>query len=194
MNAAMAAGIIALASLGALPQSASAATSGPQLAIAVSNGHTSTRAGDTLDYTITLRNLGTSPVSGLAVSQSVPSGLNFASANPVGKVHAGTVSWSVSLKAAGTYTLHTAMTVSATPSDLLRLATVACASTSPTAAPIVCASHSDQLPAGAAAAAHSQAIAARPAHVRSWLYGLAGGAGALVAAIAALYMVRRRRS
>lgn len=38
------------------------------------------------------------------------------------------------------------------PADLLRLATVACAGVSAASAPLVCAAHSDQLPAGAAQA------------------------------------------
>ncbi|MDQ1398790.1 MAG: hypothetical protein QOK20_722 [Acidimicrobiaceae bacterium] len=166
----------------------------PQLSIAVDDGHPSAAAGDTLTYAITVRNLGSTPVSGLYVTQSVPSGLTFGSADSAGQATPGTVHWVVDLSATGTATFHTTMSVSATPKELLRLATVACASASATAPPIVCASDSDLLPAGRqSAAARTTTVSGGRARsgARGWFIG---GAIVVVAAVAvAVLMVRRRR-
>jgi hypothetical protein len=82
------------------------------------------------------------------------------------------------------------MSVGKTPKSLLRLATVACALTSETGAPVVCASDSDLLPAGAAA---EQATAAPANSATTWWF--IGGLGILIAALAgaALIVIRRRR-
>ena len=179
-----------------MPAAAPAPT-GPQLSIAVDNGKTSTTTGDQLDYVITLQNLGSTDVDGLLVDQSLPTGLQFGTADSGGAADAKGVNWTVDLKATQTATFHTTMTVGATPAELLRLATVACASTSATGPPIVCASHSDQLPAGAAAdanqAAMSQPVQPTP-DSNLWWY-IIGAAGVLIAAIAAtLMLVTRRRA
>jgi uncharacterized repeat protein (TIGR01451 family) len=100
-------------------------TSDPRLSIAVDNGQTSAAVGDTAQYTITVRNLGTEDVKGLGVTQSVPTGLTFGSADTSGTAQAQGVSWPLDLKAGGEAVFHSAMTVSETPSELLRLATVA---------------------------------------------------------------------
>jgi len=171
------------------------AVTGPQLSIAVDNGKTSTTTGDQLDYVITLQNLGSTDVHGLLVDQSLPTGLQFGTADSGGAADAKGVNWTVDLKATQTATFHTTMTVAATPAELLRLATVACASTSAAGPPIVCASHSDQLPAGAVAeaakAAMDQPAEPEPGN-RLWWY--IGGACVLIAAIAAatLLVIRRR--
>ncbi len=127
------------------------AAAAPQLSIAVDDGKTATAEGDSLTYTVTVRNLGTTPVTGLHVTQSVPTGLTFGSADTAGVAKPGTVEWTVDLAATSEAVVHTTMTVAATPAELLRLATVACANQTSTSPPIVCASDSDQLPAGAAA-------------------------------------------
>ena len=176
---------------------AAPAPTGPQLSIAVDNGKTSTTTGDQLDYVITLQNLGSTDVDGLLVDQSLPTGLQFGTADSGGAADAKGVNWTVDLKATQTATFHTTMTVGATPAELLRLATVACASTSAAGPPIVCASHSDQLPAGAAAdanqAAMSQPVEPTP-DSNLWWY-IIGAAGVLIAAIAAtLMLVTRRRA
>jgi uncharacterized repeat protein (TIGR01451 family) len=184
-------GFALIASLGA-PTSAWADTA-PQLSIAVDNGHASTKSGDQLDFTITVKNLGTSPVKSLSVTQTVPTGLTFKSADAAGVAHVGIVTWNVDLKSGGTATVHTSMTVSATPDDLLRLATVACAGSSGHVAPIVCATDSDQLPAGATAEASVARAAASSARGSVWQYYLAGGVAAF-AAIAGALIIRRRRT
>ena len=172
------------------------APAGPQLSIAIDNGRTSTTTGDKLDYVITVSNLGTTDIDGLLVNQTLPAGMTFGSADSSGTADAGKVSWTVDLKATETATLHTSMTVTATPAELLRLATVACASISADGPPIVCASDSDQLPAGAAAEAAASALAGdatTPASgISSWWY-LGGGIGVVVVVAAlAVLLVRRR--
>jgi uncharacterized repeat protein (TIGR01451 family) len=171
----------------------------PQLRIAVDNGRTSVAVGDKPTYTITLDNLGTTAITGLVVTQSVPTGLNLTSADSSGVATAGLVSWRVNLKASGKATIHTTMTVSKTPKDVLRLATVACASTAVKGPPIVCAAHSDLLPAGAAAeAGKARAKVVPGATARStgpnWWY-VAGGVGAIAGVVAALAtLIARRRN
>ncbi len=140
-------------STSATPNAAPAATSGPQLSIAVDNGRKSAAFGESLKYVLTITNLGSVEVKGLRVTQSVPGGLTLVEADGGGRLKSGSIGWNVDLKAARAVTFHVTMRVSATPKDLLRVATVACASLPAGPAPIVCASHSDRLPAGAAAAA-----------------------------------------
>lgn len=118
--------------------------SGPQLSITVDNGRTPAEPGEVLNYVLTLTNLGSDDVKGLWVTQSVPSGLTLVKADSGGRVKSGNVGWKVDLKAAAAATFHVTMKVSATPKDVLRLATVACAAVPAKASPIVCASHSDQ--------------------------------------------------
>jgi uncharacterized repeat protein (TIGR01451 family) len=195
------------------PGQASATPAAPQLSIAVNDGRTAAAVGDTLHFTITLKNQGAAAVTGLVVSQTMPTGLNFVSADSGGVVNGKTVMWSADLKDAGVMTMHTTMSVSTTPSGILRLATVACASTSPLAPPVVCASHSDQLPAGKAAAAAGTAAAAKrvaaaaghreaakaptisastsSSSQRTWWYV---GAIAAVFAVAAALVFRRRKA
>jgi uncharacterized repeat protein (TIGR01451 family) len=164
-----------------------------QLKIAVDDGRTSAASGDKLAYTVTVTNLGTTIVKSLQVTQSAPSGLKLASADPAGTSNAAGVVWTVDLKPAATATMHTSMTVTATPNALLRLATVACASLTAKGAPIVCATDSDQLPAGAAAAkeAAPKPKAAASSSGHGWWY-VAGG-GVLALGAAATLVARRRK-
>jgi uncharacterized repeat protein (TIGR01451 family)/LPXTG-motif cell wall-anchored protein len=174
------------------PSASTTTPSAPQLSIAVDNGRTTAVVGDRLSYTITVRNLGSTQVRGLRVSQTMPAGLRFESAGSHGVAKAGTVTWTLNLKANGSTTLHTDGTVTKTPAQLLRLATVACARLSDKGLPLVCASHSDQLPAGAAAE-----LALAGNEETSWpsagLVTALAGVGVLAAA-AALVFRRRRRS
>lgn len=169
--------------------SAGAAT-GPQLRISVDNGRTSAVVGDSLNYTVTIANLGSTDASGLQITQSVPNGLTFKSADAGGKVASGNVHWAIDLKATKTAVIHTTMTVSTTPTDLLRLATVACASKSVKDPPIVCASHSDQLPAGKAAAL---AQASPPTSTNFWWWYAGGGIVLILLVGAVIVLLGRRR-
>ena len=173
------------------------APAGPQLSITVDNGRTSTAVGDTVDYRITIQNLGVTDVDGLSVTQSVPTGLAFDSADAAGTAGAGGVDWDLDLKATQSATFHTTMTVVATSDDLLRLATVACASI-PAGPPIVCASDSDQLPAGASADAAAAALAgddvSTPMSGVSSRWYLGGGIGVVVVVAALTILLVRRRA
>ncbi len=177
------------------PAEVVAVPEGPQLSIGIDNGRTSTTTGDQLDYVITVQNLGTADVDGLLINQSLPTGMDFSTADSGGTADAGYVTWTVDLKATTTATFHTTMTVTATPAELLRLASVACASISANSPPIVCASHSDQLPAGASAEAAQQSMAAPPAaETQPWWYVLAGLAVFVVlGGLVAWWVIRRRR-
>jgi len=176
------------------PPTAKGVARGPQLSIAVDDHRTSAAAGDKLTYAITIRNLGTTGVTGLGVTQIVPAGQKFLSADSAGIAKSGKVGWRLDLKVAGKAAVHTTMAVSPTPKELLRLASVACASTSASKPPIVCASDSDQLPAGASAEAAATKAASSSTDQPWWyLASGIGGIGLIVAALAAL-MTRRRRT
>jgi uncharacterized repeat protein (TIGR01451 family) len=173
-----------------------AAASGPQLSIAVDDGRSSAVAGDSLTYTITVRNLGTADVAGLTVTQSLPTGLTLDSTDPPAEVGAGGVRWTLDLKATGDATFHSRMTVSKTPAALLRMATVACASTSGKGPPVVCAAHSDQLPAGAAEQARQEAMSsiARTGGIDPWYVAGAIGLAGVVLLTALLRRHRKRHA
>jgi uncharacterized repeat protein (TIGR01451 family) len=162
----------------------------PQLSIAIDDGATTAKVGDTMHYTIVVKDLGAEAVSGLRVTQSLPPGLTFVSADAGGVPDHAQVQWRVNLKSSRAVTLRTIMRVKATPGTLLRLASVACARTAGST-PIVCATHSDQLPAGAAAEAARNASGrdATDHHLGYWL----GGAGVFAVAGSGLVLAIRRR-
>jgi uncharacterized repeat protein (TIGR01451 family) len=162
------------------PQPARAAAPAPRLRIAIDDGRTATRSGQTLTYTVTVTNLGLSEVGGLQLTQSVPSEAKLVSAAGASAAKGGRITWRLDLKASGVATFHATMTVTRTPPQLLRLATVACAGTSASAPPIVCAADSDQLPAGAPAPA-----AAAATHRGGWWY-IAVAAGLVAVGLAAV--------
>lgn len=168
----------------------------PQLSIGVDDGRTSAVAGDKLTYSITVRNLGTTDITGLVVTQTVPAGLTLVSAEPAGTTHPGGFGWPLDLKATGKAMFHSTMTVSATPRELLRLATVACASPSADMPPIVCASHSDQLPAGAEVANRATATPAAASSTSDIRWYVGGGVltvGVLAVLIVLAVRAGRRR-
>ena len=185
---------VALTTLAATfyPTSTAVGAVPPRLSIAVDNGRTTTTAGDVLEYSITIRNLDSAAVDGLAVTQTVPDGLRFESADTEGVLGDHSINWKATLPAGGEAVHHSTMTVLDTSADLLRLATVACAHTAAQEAPIVCASHSDQLPAGAAAqAAKATPLPTISATLRWWY--ITASFGLLCAGVAALVTVYRRR-
>lgn len=160
----------------------------PTLSIGVDNGRTSAEKGDRLTYTVTLRNIGANDARGLHLTQTLPDGLRFVSADHGGKARPGQVTWAVDLKAGRNATVHTTAEVRDTPDHLLRLATVACASVMRDGRPIVCATHSDRLPAGAVAEAEAARAAAPPVN-RLWY----AGAGLLVLILTGVLAARRAR-
>ena len=173
------------------------APAAPQLSIAVDNGRTATTTGDRLDYAITVQNIGATDVEGLQISQTQPEGLRLESADAGGTEQPGLVLWTVDLAKGQASTLHSTMTVVATPDDLLRLASVACVKVAADAPPIVCAAHSDQLPAGAKAEAEqaSMTTAEEPAEPTGMRWFIGGGIAALAVVVVLFiaWWVRSRR-
>lgn len=187
-------GGIALTFLGLLP-AAPAHAAAPQLSVAIDDGQSQVRSGDTTRYTLTVTNLGGKAVRDLHVTQTVPSGSEVSAVGHDGAERKGTLRWSLNVPAGRSVTVTSSLRVAEDlPPDLFRLATVACAATSPDAAPIVCASDSDELPAGAAALQQqpdAPAAVGRPV----WLLPSVLGTGVLAVALAvALVLARRRRS
>jgi len=174
---------------------AHADTPEPQLSIAVDDGSAAAKSGDKLSYTVTVTNLGTTKVKDLRVSQTIPTGASLVTAGSHGDEAKGKVSWSVDLGAAQEVTMRTTMTLGSTPESALRLATVACAQVTAKGPAVVCASDSDLLPAGAAAA---EAVQPESAASSWWLDGRApwyagGGAALVVVVVGAMLLVRRQR-
>jgi uncharacterized repeat protein (TIGR01451 family) len=175
----------------------------PQLTIAIDDGRDSAAAGDQVTYAVTVTNLGSTPVEGLSVSQRLPAGGTFSSADHDGQLRGDAVVWTVDVPASGEFTASSVMTVGETAPDELRLAGVVCAALAADQPPLVCASDTDELPAGARAAAASTAASAAstaPAGggsaqdgPRWWWF--AAGAGVLVVVVGAVLLVvlRRRR-
>ncbi|MEV8638149.1 hypothetical protein AB0395_41500 [Streptosporangium sp. NPDC051023] len=159
----------------------------PKLSIGIDNGRTTTKEGDRLTYTVTVHNIGTTDARKLRLVQTMPSGLRFVSADGHGTSKEGEVAWNVDLPAGKDATFHTTAQVLATPEDLLRLATIACASAAGGDRPIVCATHSDQLPAGAAAEAAGRAISS--ATDRPWY--IPTGAALLAVATLGVWAFRK---
>ncbi|WP_326556719.1 hypothetical protein [Micromonospora sp. NBC_01796] len=160
----------------------------PLLSIAIDNGRTSAAAGDELTYKITIRNLGTTEAKGLEISQSLPAGLTFAAADNGGTADADRVVWPTDLKTGQEATFTTVARLGQTPDELLRLATVACATADGAEKPLVCATHSDLLPAGAVATRTEEKA------VTPWMrYGAAAAALAVLALVTTVLLRRRRR-
>ncbi len=182
-----------------LPVSAHAAAP-PALSITIDDGQTSAKPKDQLDYTIILTNLGGRKIRGLLITQQIPDGAELISADPRGKERSGTVTWEVDVAAGQPVTVRSKLRVDASPpAELLRLAAVACARTEAKGHPVVCASDSDQLPAGAALDqrqpdAEPPDAADRP----SWTVSaaIAAGAAGLLALVvlSAVAISRRRRT
>jgi uncharacterized repeat protein (TIGR01451 family) len=156
----------------------------PLLSIAVDNGRTAVAAGDRLTYTVKIQNIGATGARRLEVSQSMPPGLTFVSADRGGVARAGRVIWRIDLRAGQESALTTVARVGKTPRELLRLATVACATAKGDRKPRVCATHSDVLPAGT-----GPARAGQPESHRG--YGLAVAA-LVVVGLAGILVARRR--
>lgn len=178
------------------PSVATAKPAAPQLSISVDNGRTTTQAGEKLAYTVTVTNLGATAIRDLVVTQTVPAGASFGSADGRGQQRAGTISWRVQLKATGQAAMHSTLTVAPRPPDhLWRLATVACARVTLKGPPLVCAADSDELPAGAVA----RVAGAKSAEVTPLLKSVQGqvAIAAVVAVMLGLltaFVLRRRRA
>ena len=172
------------------------AASGPQLSIAVTDGRTSVQEGDQLTYTVQLHNIGRHDVRRLRLVQTLPAGLRLISATRRPATRPGSLTWRISLPAGHTSTFRVTGRVGHTPGQLLRLATVVCASAGSSTRPIVCGAHSDELPAGAVAAAQQGRAAATAASERTRREVLRPAAAGLVLLLiisVTWLLIRRRR-
>ncbi len=178
------------------PSSAYAADP-PQLSMTVDDGQQTAEAKADSDYTVTVSNLGAKKIKDLVVTLRVPEGAEISSVDQDGTVKKGLATWSLDVGAGKTVELVGSVELPATlPADLLRFAVVACSATSAKDTPLVCASDSNLLPAGARVEqeqrdlAPAAAAAARP----SWLLPVCAGAVlVLVGGAAAGLIVRDRR-
>jgi uncharacterized repeat protein (TIGR01451 family) len=167
-----------------------------QLSIGVTDSRKRVQAGDLLTYAVKVDNIGKRNATRLSIVQTLPAGLKLISASRHPAVHAGQLTWRLSLAAGHTSKFRVVGKVGKTPRQLLRLATIACATAGGSHRPIVCAAHSDQLPAGAVAAAHASQAAASAKSAGSAAGYLRPAGAVLVLAIAAgggYLLVRRRR-
>lgn len=183
----------AIAAVGPIP-SAGAGQRIAQLNISIDDGRESTTVGDQLQYTITVTNTGAEPLVGLVITQSMPAGLIFGSADGTGipTAAADAVTWTTDLAADQKATFTSTMNVGGTDEQTLRLASVACAALTTDGLPIVCAADSDLLPAGAAAVVAQPEIpvaTAEPINSR-WYVGAVSG---IVVAGSAVLLFRQRR-
>jgi uncharacterized repeat protein (TIGR01451 family) len=167
------------------PKPSVSTVAAPQLNIAITDGRIAAARGDRLTYTIRVQNLGTTTAQNLHISQTLPPGLSLVSADHHGTASAGRVSWIVNLKPGEESTVATIGHVGPTPADLLRLASVVCATAKGGRKPLVCATHSDLLPTATGTRVDQSTSD------RIW-YGMAGGA-VLVAGLVAFILRRRRK-
>lgn len=165
----------------------------PQLSITITDGQESTSAGSQVSYSVSVQNLGSSDASTLTITQSLPDGVSFVSADSAGTLDGSTISWEVNLKAAETTSLSSVVAVGETPADLLRLATTVCAAASTAAAPIVCASDSDLLPAGAQASVEAAEGDSGSRQWAAWAVPALIALTVLLIAAAASLIVRHRK-
>jgi len=166
----------------------------PQLSIAVDNGLDNAASGDELGYVITLTNVGTEDVDDLLVNQSLPPGTSLVSADAKGEEKSGSVEWEVDLKAAKKATFKTSLKLGDTSPEVLRLASVACAKVSAKAAPVVCASDSDILPAGEEAAKAEAAMTAENGISNRTVWYVAAGTVLAVGLTTPLVLRLRKRA
>ena len=158
----------------------------PDLAVTVSDGHASARAGEVLTYLVTVRDTGSVAAPRLTVSQTLSPGMRFLSASDHGVETGGRVSWPAGLAAGGSRTFRLVAQVGKTPATLLRLAAVACVALPGSSRPVVCAAHLDRLPAAAVAVSRSGRSSVNAAGYAA--IGLAAAALGLLGAV----VVRRR--
>jgi uncharacterized repeat protein (TIGR01451 family) len=172
------------------PEHADAAA--PDLSIAIDDGHTDVRAGDHLTYTVRIRNIGTVDATDLLVTQTLPAGARFGSADRDGAFRDGTVTWRTDLRSGRNTVFGVRAEVTKPPPGLLRLAAVVCVAAHADSRPIVCAADSDRLPAGGAAAGSAGGDGRGGAGLPGWLLALCGSLAAVLALGAGLFLRYRR--
>jgi hypothetical protein len=166
---------------------------GPALSIGVSDGTNTAKPGELLSYRVNIRNIGSASAPPLEVALTLPPAFKLLSASGDAAQAAGQVKWRVSLPAGHSGDFRVVGRVGATPQQLLRLDAIACATAGKGDKPIVCAATSNELPAGAAAAAHARLVAAPAAdHLIRYIL-ISAAAVVLIGVVAGLALITRRR-
>jgi uncharacterized repeat protein (TIGR01451 family) len=165
----------------------------PALSIGVTDGTNTAKPGDLLSYTVNIRNLGSANAPPLEVALMLPPAFKLLSASADGAKAAGQVKWHVNLPAGHSGAFRVVGRVGDTPRQLLRLDAIACATTGKGAKPIVCAAASNELPAGAAAAAHARLAAAPSANHLIRYVLVTAAAVVLLLVLAGVALMARRR-
>ncbi|MFE9426848.1 hypothetical protein ACFYNO_28235 [Kitasatospora sp. NPDC006697] len=163
------------------------APAAPHLAIAIDDGRASAVPGDRVTWKLTVRDLGSEPVTDLRIEQRLPDG-----AKPAGSADAvlrdGNPVWEhITVGPGAPTTLSSTADLGPTGPETLRSSSSACAFAGDSTTPLVCASHLDLLPAGRralAVAGHDE----RPA----WPWWTGGVLAALTAVAAAVWIRGRR--
>ena len=181
------------ASARAVTTPAAAGQNTPALSIGVSDGTNMAKPGDLLSYTVNIRNVGSASAPPLTVALTLPPAFKLLSASGDGAKAAGQVKWQVSLPAGHSGAFRVVGRVGDTPRQLLRLDAIACATTGKGAKPIVCAAASNELPAGAAAAAHARLAAAPSANHLIRYVLVTAAAVVLLLVLAGVALMARRR-
>ena len=172
---------------------AGAGQNSPALSIDVSDGTTTAKPGDVLSYTVNIRNIGSASAPALEVALILPPAFKLLSASGDGAQDAGQIKWRVSLQAGRSGAFRVVGRVGRTPGQLLRLDAIACATTEKGVKPIVCAAASNELPAGAAAAAHARLAAAPSANHLIRYVLVTAAAVVLLLVLAGVALMARRR-
>jgi uncharacterized repeat protein (TIGR01451 family) len=175
------------------PARTPAATGSPQLNIVVTDNQTAAKMGDRLTYQTTVRNTGSNEARNLLLTQTASPGLKIATATQDGIVQGNKVSWQVTVKPGASASRGITVIVTQSPVDLLRLASIACASSGAGKAPIVCASDLDKLPAAEVASGTTLESKSASTHSDNGKFWYAGGAIAVAVLVGGALGLRHRR-
>ncbi|MFE0022959.1 DUF11 domain-containing protein [Amycolatopsis sp. NPDC059021] len=157
----------------------------PSLSIGIDDGRAKARGGEELTYTVKVANTGAAGIEGLRLTQSLPPGLRFTSADHDGRQADQVVTWTVTVPAGKDVTVTSRGVVEQVPRGTTRLASSACAYTAGQDRPAVCSTDSDALDATALATASPEGS--------TWWYWAAGVLAAVAVVVAVLLFRRRRK-
>ncbi|WTW94322.1 DUF11 domain-containing protein [Streptomycetaceae bacterium NBC_01309] len=156
----------------------------PALSIKVDDGSVKTRPGQVHTYTIRLRNLGSTDLNGMAVTESLPGGTTLVGSADGGSTGPdGQITWTVDLPVGQEVVRIVKARVDKLPSGN-GIASTACARLAGSTVPIVCSTDFDQIP-------RAELAAATGVGTITLLGGGAVGAAAL--GVGTWYFLRRRR-
>lgn len=155
----------------------------PALSIKVDDGSVKTRPGQVHTYTIRLRNLGSTDLNGMAVTESLPGGTTLVGSADGGSTGPdGQITWTVDLPVGQEVVRVVKARVDKLPSGN-GIASTACARLAGSTVPIVCSTDFDQIPRAELAAATGVGT----------ITLLGGAVGATALGVGTWYFLRRRR-